>query len=108
MSIITLTTDFGTSDGYVGTMKGVILSIAPDVTLVDIAHEIAPQNIRQAAYVLHASAPYFPSGTIIGRLTLRGSQPRARHSNSEDSWSARTMGCSLCSWRMSRTPSVAR
>ncbi len=64
MSIITLTTDFGTSDGYVGTMKGVILSIAPDVTLVDIAHEIAPQNIRQAAYVLYASAPYFPSGTI--------------------------------------------
>jgi S-adenosylmethionine hydrolase len=64
MSIITLTTDFGTSDGYVGTMKGVILSIALDVTLVDITHEIAPQNVRQAAYVLHASAPYFPSGTI--------------------------------------------
>ena len=71
MSIVTLTTDFGASDGYVGTMKGVILSIAPDVTLVDITHEIAPpskeglrQNIRQAAYVLHAAAPYFPSQTI--------------------------------------------
>lgn len=71
MRIITLTTDFGTSDGYVGTMKGVILSIAPDVTLVDITHHIPPpsqaslqQNIRQAAYVLHAAAPYFPAGTI--------------------------------------------
>jgi len=64
MTIITLTTDFGASDGYVGTMKGVILSIAPDVRLVDITHEIAPQNIRQAAYVLHASAPYFPPETV--------------------------------------------
>jgi S-adenosylmethionine hydrolase len=64
MSIITLTTDFGASDGYVGTMKGVILSIAPNVTLVDITHEIAPQHMRQAAYVLHAAAPYFPPGTI--------------------------------------------
>jgi S-adenosylmethionine hydrolase len=64
MSIITLTTDFGTSDSYVGTMKGIILSIAPAVTLVDITHEIAPQDIRQAAYVLHAAAPYFPPGTI--------------------------------------------
>jgi len=64
MSIITLTTDFGTSDGYVGTVKGVILSLAPNVTLVDITHEIAPQHIQQAAYVLHAAAPYFPPGTI--------------------------------------------
>src|SRR5512136_2198983 len=70
MRIITLTTDFGLSDGYVGTMKGVILSIAPDVTLVDITHHIPPpslaglQNIRQAAYVLHAAFPYFPAGTI--------------------------------------------
>ena len=64
MSIITLTTDFGASDGYVGTMKGVILSIAPNVTLVDITHEIAPQHMRQAAYVLHAAALYFPPGTI--------------------------------------------
>src|SRR5512136_525753 len=64
MSIITLTTDFGTSDGYVGTMKGVILSIAPNVTLVDITHEIAPQHIRQAAYVLYAAASYFPTAAI--------------------------------------------
>jgi len=69
--IVTLTTDFGASDGYVGAMKGVILSIAPHVTLVDITHEIAPpsgeglgQNIRQAAYALKSAAPYFPAGTI--------------------------------------------
>lgn len=64
MTIVTLTTDFGLSDGYVGTMKGVILSIAPDVTLVDITHDIAPQHIRQAACALHAAAPYFPPETI--------------------------------------------
>jgi S-adenosylmethionine hydrolase len=63
MTIVTLTTDF-LSDGYVGTMKGVILSIAPDVTLVDITHDIAPQHIRQAACALHAAAPYFPPETI--------------------------------------------
>jgi len=64
MSIITLTTDFGLADSYVGMMKGVILSIAPDAKLVDLSHEMAPQNIRQAAYVLHAAVPYFPTGTV--------------------------------------------
>lgn len=64
MAIITLTTDFGIADGYVGTMKGVILSIAPDVRLVDLSHDVAPQNVRQAAYVLSRAAPYFPAGTV--------------------------------------------
>jgi S-adenosylmethionine hydrolase len=64
MSIITLTTDFGTREGYVGTIKGVLLSIAPQARLVDISHEIEPHDIRQAAYVLAAAAPYFPSGTL--------------------------------------------
>lgn len=62
--LVTLTTDFGTADGYVGTMKGVILSIAPDARLVDISHEIAPQNVRQAAYVLYTAYPFFPSHTV--------------------------------------------
>ncbi len=62
--IITLTTDFGTADGYVGAMKGVILNIHPGVTIVDLSHEIPPQNVRQAAFVLHTAAPYFPAGTI--------------------------------------------
>ena len=64
MPIITLTTDFGLADGYVGTMKGVILSIAPEASIVDISHDIEPQNVRQAAYVLSTAAPYFPPGTI--------------------------------------------
>ncbi|MCC7353083.1 MAG: SAM-dependent chlorinase/fluorinase [Anaerolineae bacterium] len=64
MPIITLTTDFGLSDGYVGIMKGVILGICPQATLVDLTHEIPPQNVRQAAYVLKAATPYYPPGTI--------------------------------------------
>jgi S-adenosylmethionine hydrolase len=62
--LVTITTDFGTADGYVGTMKGVILSIAGDARLVDISHEIAPQNVRQAAYVLYTAYPFFPPHTV--------------------------------------------
>ena len=62
--IITLTTDFGTADGYVGTMKGVILGIVPDARLVDISHEIRPHNVRQAAYVLYTAYPFFPLYTV--------------------------------------------
>jgi S-adenosylmethionine hydrolase len=64
VSIITLTTDFGLADGYVGTMKGVILGIDPTATIVDISHDIAPQDVREAAYTLYAAYPYFPQGTI--------------------------------------------
>jgi len=62
--IITLTTDFGLLDGYVGTMKGVLLSLCPDAELVDISHEIRPQAVQQAAYVLSTAVPYFPPGTV--------------------------------------------
>jgi S-adenosylmethionine hydrolase len=64
MSIITLTTDFGIEDEYVGVMKGVILSIHPDAIIVDITHHIYPQDLIQAAYTIKASYQYFPSGTI--------------------------------------------
>lgn len=64
MTVITLTTDFGLADGYVGAMKGVILGIAPAARLVDLSHEIAPQAVRQAAYVLGRAVPYFPPGAI--------------------------------------------
>jgi S-adenosylmethionine hydrolase len=64
MSIITLTTDFGTRDGFVGVMKGVILGIAPDVTLVDISHGIGPQNVREASFILARHVEFFPAGTI--------------------------------------------
>ena len=62
--IITLITDFGTNDGYAGAMKGVILSINPNATIVDISHDIDPQNILQAAYILDKTYPYFPENTI--------------------------------------------
>ena len=64
MPIVTLTTDFGFSDGYVGAMKGVVLSLAPDATLVDISHGIAAQDIAGGAMVLSQAAPLFPRGTI--------------------------------------------
>ncbi|MCS7222098.1 MAG: SAM-dependent chlorinase/fluorinase [Anaerolineae bacterium] len=64
MPIITLTTDFGLQDAYVGAMKGVILSISPEVTIVDISHGIPPQAITQGAFVLAAAVPYFPEGTV--------------------------------------------
>jgi len=62
--VITLTTDFGHDDGYVGTMKGVMATIAPGVPLIDITHSIRPQAVAEAAYVLWASLPYFPSGSV--------------------------------------------
>jgi S-adenosyl-L-methionine hydrolase (adenosine-forming) len=62
-AVITLTTDFGLSDGYVAAIKGVILSINPEVTIVDICHNIQPQDIRQAAFVLSTAYGYFPSQT---------------------------------------------
>ena len=64
MSIITLTTDFGTGSPYVAAMKGVILSINPDATLVDITHDIRPQDIRHGAVVLGDVTGLFPDGTI--------------------------------------------
>lgn len=62
--IITLITDFGTRDGYVGVMKGVIAGIAPDASIIDISHEVAPQDISEAALILKDSCRYFPKGTI--------------------------------------------
>jgi len=62
--VITLTTDFGTSDGYVAQMKGVILSIKPDATLVDVTHEIEPFSILQGALVLKGVSRFYGQGTI--------------------------------------------
>ena len=61
---ITLITDFGLADGFVGTMKGVIYTINPDATIVDISHEIAPQDVSTAGFLLKASYGYFPQGTV--------------------------------------------
>ena len=62
--IITLTTDFGTSDAYVGVMKGVILGINPKAQIVDLTHAIPPQDIHEAAFSIYAAYRYFPKGTI--------------------------------------------
>ena len=63
--VIALLSDFGTHDHYAGTMKGVILSICPDVTLVDITHDVPPHDVMDGALQLAAAARYFPSGTIF-------------------------------------------
>jgi|SRR5579875_137622 S-adenosylmethionine hydrolase len=64
MAVITLTTDFGSSDHFVGAMKGVLLSIAPRAAIVDITHEIAPQNVREGAFVIGQAWKYFPKKTV--------------------------------------------
>jgi len=64
MTLITLTTDFGVDDSYVAVMKGVILTITPHAQIVDITHQIEPQNVHEAAYVLSSAAPYFPPDTV--------------------------------------------
>ncbi|OVE82148.1 hypothetical protein BVY04_01815 [bacterium M21] len=61
--IITLTTDFGLQDMFVGVMKGVMLGIAPDARLVDITHDLPNQSVDAADFVLAHSASYFPPGT---------------------------------------------
>ena len=62
--IVTLSSDFGTADGYVGAMKGVIMSGAAGARVVDITHEIQAGDVRGGALALEAAAPFFPSGTI--------------------------------------------
>ena len=64
MRIITLITDFGHSDAYVGIMKGVILSIAPHVVIVDLCHQVPPQDVRVGAFTLYQSVPFFPPDAV--------------------------------------------
>jgi hypothetical protein len=64
LPVVTLTTDFGGRDGYVGVMKGVIWGICPEAQIADLSHDIAPQNISEAAYLIGRVERYFPDGTI--------------------------------------------
>jgi S-adenosylmethionine hydrolase len=64
MSIVTLTTDFGLSDWFAGTMKGVILGRCPDTTIVDITHDVPRGDIRSGAFALWASCRHLPKGTV--------------------------------------------
>jgi S-adenosyl-L-methionine hydrolase (adenosine-forming) len=64
IGLITLTTDYGSADHFVGVMKGVILGIAPRVRLVDITHDITPFSVTEGAFVIGEAWSYFPPGTI--------------------------------------------
>jgi S-adenosyl-L-methionine hydrolase (adenosine-forming) len=61
---ITLTTDFGLADGYVGTLKGVIYSINPAARVIDLSHDVAAQSIAEAAFVLYRAYRFFPPNTV--------------------------------------------
>jgi S-adenosyl-L-methionine hydrolase (adenosine-forming) len=63
--IIALLSDFGLVDGYVGVLKGVLLGIAPRAQLVDVTHDVPPQDIRTGAWLLSTAWRYFPTGTIF-------------------------------------------
>jgi len=62
--IVTLLTDFGTRDYFVGAMKGALLSVNPDARAVDITHEVAPHDVEEAAFTLLAAFETFPAGTV--------------------------------------------
>ena len=63
--VVALLTDFGTRDHYAGTMKGVVISLCPDATCIDISHDIDPHDVLAGALELAASYRYFPAGTIF-------------------------------------------
>jgi S-adenosyl-L-methionine hydrolase (adenosine-forming) len=63
-NIITLTTDFGLADPFVGIMKGVILGIAPEAQIIDVTHDIRSYGILEAAFMIDSAYRYFPAGTI--------------------------------------------
>lgn len=62
--LLTFTSDYGVRDEYVGRVKGVILGLCPEATIVDLTHEIAPQAVEEGAWLLRAAASDFPDGTI--------------------------------------------
>ena len=64
MPLITFTSDFGTADSYVGEVKGVLLSLVPGVTVVDLTHHVSPGDVRAAAYVLGRAWRRFPADTV--------------------------------------------
>lgn len=64
MPILTLTTDFGSRDGYAGVLKGVIWGLCPAARIADLSHEIPPQDVLAGALTLRRAAPFFPAGTV--------------------------------------------
>ena len=72
---LTFLTDYGLDDAFVGVCKGVIAGIAPQVTVIDICHQISPQDVRHAATTLAASAPYFPAAVHLAIVDPLRDQP---------------------------------
>jgi S-adenosylmethionine hydrolase len=64
LPLITLTSDFGLQDGFVGAMKGVVLGLCPQARLVDLSHAVPPQDVLAGALLLARAAPWFPPGTV--------------------------------------------
>ena len=62
--LITLLTDLGSRDSYAGVLKGVIAGICPEAAVVDVTHEVPPQDIRAGAFHLLVACPYFPAGSV--------------------------------------------
>jgi len=62
--IVTLTTDFGTVDGFAGALRGAVLGAAPGLRVVDITHDVPPRSVRDGAFALRCAAPAFPPGTV--------------------------------------------
>lgn len=87
-AIITLTTDFGTRDGFAGAMKGAILSICPDAIIIDITHDLPPQDIAQCSQSLLRSTPSFPRESIHVAVVDPGvgSERRALLIKSDGRW----------------------
>jgi S-adenosyl-L-methionine hydrolase (adenosine-forming) len=63
--VVALLTDYGLQDAYAGTLKGAVLSVNPSARIVDLTHDIPPQDIREGSRVLEAALPYFPAGTVF-------------------------------------------
>ena len=85
--IVTLLTDFGERDGFVGIVKGVMLGICPSARLVDLSHGVVPQDVTGGALVLASAVGHFPPGTIHlavvdpgARAAVRGGRARHRRS----------------------------
>ncbi|GAB4420793.1 MAG: SAM-dependent chlorinase/fluorinase [Anaerolineales bacterium] len=64
MTVLSITTDFGITNGFVGVMKGVIYGIAPDVKIVEITQLVSPQDVREGAYAMWRVVPFFPPGSV--------------------------------------------
>ncbi len=64
MTVLSITTDFGITNGFVGVMKGVIYGIAPEAKIVDISHLISAQDVLEGAYAMWRAVPFFPPGSV--------------------------------------------